>query len=164
MNCRIELRTETKLVGKSLTMSFENNNTVALWKTFMPGRKLISKSKTSDLYSLEIYPRGFFDEFNPSREFQKWAAVEVADEVSIPDGMHSLIIPGGLYAVFVHKGPASEGPKTYSFIFNEWLPGSGYRLDERPHFALMGEKYKNNDPDSEEEIWIPVVPATTASF
>jgi hypothetical protein len=21
---------------------------------------------------------------------------------------------------------------------------------------LLGEKYKNNDPDSEEEIWIPI--------
>jgi AraC family transcriptional regulator len=31
-------------------------------------------------------------------------------------------------------------------------------LDQRPHVEVMGEKYKNNDPDSEEEIWIPIKP------
>jgi len=29
-------------------------------------------------------------------------------------------------------------------------------LDNRPHFEVLGEKYKNGDPESEEEIWIPV--------
>ena len=46
--------------------------------------------------------------------------------------------------------------KTYGFIFNDWLPSSKYVLDTRPHFAVMGSKYRNNDPDSEEELWIPV--------
>ena len=57
---------------------------------------------------------------------------------------------------FLHRGPASEGMKTYQYIFQTWLPVSGYRLDDRPHFAVMGEKYKKEDPDSEEEIWVPV--------
>jgi AraC family transcriptional regulator len=29
-------------------------------------------------------------------------------------------------------------------------------VDLRPHFALMGAKYKMNDSTSEEEIWIPI--------
>jgi len=33
---------------------------------------------------------------------------------------------------------------------------SEFMLDDRPHFALMGDRYKNDDPESEEEIWIPV--------
>lgn len=37
-----------------------------------------------------------------------------------------------------------------------WLPASDYNLDNRPHFEVLGEKYKNNDPTSEEEIWIPI--------
>jgi AraC family transcriptional regulator len=51
---------------------------------------------------------------------------------------------------------ASEAPAFYQYIFNSWLPGSGYRLDNRPHFAVMGEKYKNDDPNSEEELCVPV--------
>lgn len=41
-------------------------------------------------------------------------------------------------------------------IFGVWLPASGYTLDRRPHFEVLGEKYKNADPNSEEEIWIPI--------
>jgi AraC family transcriptional regulator len=26
--------------------------------------------------------------------------------------------------------------------------------DDRPHFEILGDKYKNDHPDSEEEIWI----------
>ncbi|MGK2861531.1 MAG: GyrI-like domain-containing protein [Chitinophagaceae bacterium] len=44
----------------------------------------------------------------------------------------------------------------FSYIFNTWLPPSGYDLDNRPHFEILGEKYKNDDPLSEEEIWIPI--------
>jgi hypothetical protein len=27
-----------------------------------------------------------------------------------------------------------------------------------PHFEVLGDKYKNNDPSSEEEVWIPIKP------
>ena len=70
--------------------------------------------------------------------------------------MQTLVAPAGLYAVFIHRGPPSEGPKTYQHIFGVWLPQSGYVLDERPHFAVMGAKYKHDAADSEEELWIPV--------
>jgi AraC family transcriptional regulator len=35
---------------------------------------------------------------------------------------------------------------------------SAFLLDDRPHFAVMGAKYKSEDPSSEEEIWIPIKP------
>jgi AraC family transcriptional regulator len=157
MECRIDLLQEKKLVGKHLIMSFANNKTKELWQSFMPAKKLITGIKSPDLFSLEVYPAGFFDHFNPANEFQKWAAAEVIGFDCVPEGMESITIPAGLYAVFLHKGLASDGPKTYHYIFNEWLPNSGYKLDNRPHFALMGEKYRNDDPGSEEEIWIPVI-------
>lgn len=28
------------------------------------------------------------------------------------------------------------------------------RVDDRPHFEVLGGKYQNNSPNSEEEIWI----------
>jgi AraC family transcriptional regulator len=43
-------------------------------------------------------------------------------------------------------------------MLTEWLPNSAYALDDRPHFEALGEQYKNNDPNSEEEIWIPIKP------
>jgi AraC family transcriptional regulator len=122
----------------------------------MPYRKDIKNFKGKELYSAEVYEQRYFENFNPQKEFEKWAAVEVTDIESIPEDMELLVSPRGLYAIFIHSGPASEGLKTYQYIFGTWLPGSEYTLDERPHFAVMGEKYKGDDPSSEEEIWIPV--------
>ena len=156
MQPRIEIFSGKKLVGKQVIMSFTENKTFTLWQSFMPRRKEISNNVGSELYSVEIYPPLFYSNFNPSQHFEKWAAVEVANFDAVPNGMETLQIPGGLYAVFIYHGPASEGFKTYQYILQTWLPASGYELDNRPHFAVMGEKYKNDDPDSEEELWIPL--------
>lgn len=157
MQPRIENLPEKKLIGQHLCMSFLNNRTKELWQNFMPRRDEIKNNIGTERYSAEVYPPQFFTNYNPANEFEKWAAIEVTDITNIPVGMKSLIFPKGLYAVFVHKGPASEGAKTYSYIFTSWLPQSSeYLLDNRPHFAVMGERYKPNEAESEEEIWIPV--------
>lgn len=156
MEARIEILSEKKLVGQHIIMSFLENKTFQLWSNFMPQRKEISNTLNSNLYSLEVFPVNYFDNFDAGKSFQKWAAVEVSSFDKVPEEMESLTIPQGLYAIFVHKGPQSEGHKTYHTIFAEWLPKSKYTVDDRPHFAVMDEKYKKEEPDSEEEIWIPV--------
>ncbi len=148
---------EKKLVGRQLTMSFGNNRTFELWRSFMPERKNIKNIAGTDLYSVQVYNDNFdFSKFNPEEEFEKWATIEVNDFSDLPEGMRTLVIPEGLYAVFLHKGPASEGPKTFAYIFGTWLPSSEYVIDSRPHFEILGVRYKNDDPSSEEEICIPV--------
>lgn len=157
MQPRIETLPSKKLIGKRLSMSFANNQTFVLWQSFMPRRKEIVNTLTKDLYSLQIYPDYFdFSSTNLNTTFEKWAAVEVADFIHIPEGLEACELPAGLYAVFEYKGLSSD-TKVYEYIFGVWLPGStNYMLDNRPHFELLGEKYKNNDADSEEEIWIPI--------
>jgi AraC family transcriptional regulator len=71
--------------------------------------------------------------------------------------MEPFRLEGGLYAVFDFKGSGND-KSIFQYIFGTWLPGSDYNLDNRPHFEVLGEKYKNNDPGSEEEIWIPIKP------
>ena len=156
MEARIKILTEKKLIGKHIIMSFVENKTFQLWSSFMPERKEIKNSIDSNLYSLEVFPVGYFNHFDPKNTFEKWAAIEVLDFNEIPPNMKALTIPTGRYAVFIHKGPATAADKTYGFIFTQWLPNSEYDVDDRPHFAVMTEKYKKDDPDSEEEIWIPV--------
>ena len=138
------------------TMTFATMNPAILWSAFMPRKQEIPLMVGTDLYSLEVYPHNFFASMSIDAEFDKWAAVEVSENQYVPDGMETLSVPEGMYAVFVHYGPASEAKATYDAIFRTWLPASGYLLDERPHFAVMGAKYRHNDPQSEEEIWIPV--------
>lgn len=156
MNPRIEISTDKKLVGKRIEMSFSDNRTFELWSAFMPRLKEVNNKIGSDLYSIEVYDSQFFNNFDLNHGFVKWAAIEVTDFNAIPDGLETFELSDGLYAVFTHRGPASKGSDTYQFIFEKWLPNSTYSLDDRPHFALMGEKYKQEDPTSEEEIWIPI--------
>ena len=146
-----------KLIGKHITMSFADNKTFKLWSNFMLQRKLIANAvDPQHMYSLQLYGKDFYTNFSPTRDFEKWAAVEVSDFDIVPEEMDTLIIPAGQYAVFHYKGSHNNGHDVFSYIFGEWLPVSGYELDDRPHFEILGPKYKNGDPDSEEEIWIPI--------
>ena len=152
---RMEALHEKKLVGKKMTMSLTNNKTGELWKCFMQDRKEITNNLGSEMISMKIYGPSYFMDFDPSHEFEKWAAIEVANFGHIPIGMDGFTLPGGLYAVFEYNGSDQDRP-IFQYIFKTWLPNSNYTLDERPHFEILGEKYKNNDPTSEEEIWIPI--------
>jgi AraC family transcriptional regulator len=144
------------LVGARLTMSHINNTTHELWKGFMPLRGTITDSISSDRYSLQMYPENYFEPFNPAAVFEKWAAVEVTSFDDVPAGMETLTLPGGLYAVFQYVGNPANGAKIFQEIFTQWLPQSGYALDNRPHFEILGDKYRNGSNDSEEQIWIPI--------
>jgi AraC family transcriptional regulator len=150
---------EKKLIGKSMVMSLGNDSTFDLWSGFMPLRKEIKNKVGTDLFSLQIFDKSFdFVNFNPEAQFVKWAAVEVSDPSVISDGLKILVLESGLYAVFIHRGSSKEGERTFRYIFEKWLPSSEYAIDNRPHFEILGEKYRNDDPDSEEEVWIPVRP------
>ena len=157
MYLRTEPLSEKKLIGHSLVMSMEADKTPQLWQHFMPQRKLIQHTIGSELYEVLLYDAAVsFSSFTGSTKFEKWAAVEVSNFKEIPKDMKSFTLASGLYAVFLHKGLASDFPATMNYIFGQWLPSSNYQLDRRPHFQVLGEKYKNNDPSSEEEVWIPI--------
>lgn len=155
MQPRIEILKEKKLVGKHLTMSLTVNKTAELWKSFMPRRAEITNNISNDLISLQVYSPNYFAEFNPGNEFEKWATIEVTSFNNVPGDLETFILHGGLYAVFDYKGLNTDS-SIFQYIFGTWIPNSMYLLDDRPHFEVLGEKYKNADPNSEEEIWIPI--------
>ena len=156
MQPRIETLIEKKLIGKRMAMSLSNNKTGELWQSFMLRRREISNNLTSEMFSMHVYDQPVtFGNLN--QEFEKWAAVEVSDFSAIPDGMETFTLKDGLYAVFHYKGSSTD-TKIFQFIFGTWLPNSDYLLDNRPHFEILGDKYKNADPNSEEDIWIPIKP------
>ena len=157
MTPRIETLPATKLIGKKLTTSFADDKTFELWRSFSPRKKEIKNSLNDNLYSVEIYPNtSFYQNFDPTQAFEKWAAIAVSKIEEIPEGMETLALPKGEYAVFHYKGKPSEVMETFKYIYGEWLPNSEYAMDDRPFFALMGAKYKGEHPDSEEEFWIPI--------
>lgn len=156
MISRIETISEIKLVGMSCEMSLSNNNTGVLWGKFMPRKKEIENCIGSELYAMQVYRSPIFKDFNSETIFDQWASVAVTDFNATPADMETHVIPSGLYAVFLHKGLASDFPKTMEYITGTWFPKSAYTWDYRPHFQVMGDKYKKDDPSSEEEIWVPI--------
>jgi len=156
MEPKIEILSEKKLVGKSLQLSFENYRVHELWRAFMPRRREILNSLANELISMAIYSPSFdFKDIDPKVEFQRWAAVEVASFDQIPDGFETYTLTSGLYAIFHYKGLSTD-ISIFKYIFNSWLPNSPYILDSRPHLEILGAKYKNDDPNSEEDICIPI--------
>ena len=157
MQVEIKTFSAKKLIGCKLIMSVIDDRTMQLWQSFMPRKNEINHIASNYLYSVQVFEsEKYFDQFSPEKEFEKWAAVEVSKINGIPQGMDLLELLEGDYAVFNYKGPANAALPFFQYIFQEWIPNSEYAVDNRPHFALMGEKYRGNNPDSEEEIWVPV--------
>ena len=149
-----------KLIGLHLKMSLAQNRTKELWQGFGPRRKEITNNIGPGAYSLQVYEAGSsMSSFNYNTEFEKWAVVEVEDFDSVPDGMDTYTLEGGLYAVFIHKGPVTTFHKTSAFIHTAWFPNSEYVRDERESFEYLDERYLGPmHPDSEEEVWVPIRP------
>jgi AraC family transcriptional regulator len=151
---KIVISKKKKLVGGRLRMSLVTNRTSDLWRSFMPQRGNVQNRISNDLVSMRVYD-GPLRIGDVHQEFDKWAAVEVSGFENIPEEMESVVLVEGLYAVFNYKGLNTD-ERIFVYIFTQWLPNSNYQLDERPYFEILGSKYKNNDPESEEEIWIPL--------
>jgi AraC family transcriptional regulator len=83
-------------------------------------------------------------------------------DAGLQDGIHSLMLGGGLFTVVRHVGPYEGLEEKSDYLYGTWLPGSGHALREVPGF-----NHYLQDPDSlppeqwETDIYLPVQrPAT----
>lgn len=150
----IKIFPATKFIGKNLSYTYDNYRAFELWSSFMPRRKEVRNAVGMELYNIQINPAKF--DFNPKTPFVKWAAIAVENVNFVPEGMETVEIQEGLYAVFNYKGDQNSASAFFNAIYTEWLPNSKFDLDNRPQFEILGEKYKKDAPNSEEEIWIPI--------
>lgn len=154
---RIALQPDKLLVGMAAEMSLNEDATAVLWRRFMPRKKEIQNPLSEVLYSVQNFSGlDGFESFTPETIFEKWAAVEVASRDCVPHEMQLFVLRGGHFAVFDHCGPPSEFSKTLSFIFTQWMPLSGWKLDDREHFEMLLPDWRADDPNVHEEVWIPV--------
>ena len=145
-----------QIIGMHAIMSYTNYDATMVWQRFMPRRKEVSHTLNMDLYSIQVFSKSYWEQFNPSATFTKWVGVPVSQIDRVPIDMDVMIIPAGRYAVFTFVGNEQMAPAFFEKIYGEWLPNSIYDLDDRPHFEILGTKYKRSDPTSEETVWIPI--------
>ena len=73
--------------------------------------------------------------------FDYLTGVEVDAFDGLPEHIGRMRIPEQSYAVFMHEGHASEVGSTWQYIWNTWLPQSGYEDVETPPFELFDERF-----------------------
>lgn len=147
------------LIGMSIETSVGDSQAVHVWKKFMPLQKDVPSTNPGTYYSLQDYPDGYLDKFDPHASFTTWAAKEVDPSLNISDEFSSVVLKGGLYVTFIHKGTAAEIGKSLGYMYGQWIPENGYRIDpERIHFEVLSKNYGGpNNPKSQEEAWIPII-------
>ncbi len=144
------------LVGHKVSSSLVVDNTSTLWRGFLPRSANILHRKTQDLISMQVYPEGYFEAFDPRTNFEKWAVAEVDNMNGQAADMHKFLLTGGEFVVFLFEGSRADVPDVYHYIFNVWLPASAYTLDHRPHFEVLGKDYDARAQTSREHLYIPV--------
>lgn len=151
----IRTATPKLLVGLGCEMSHDTDATGELWRAFRPRIMEVPNRASDEMISMSVYPSSARDVYDPEVSYWKWAAVEVLDHDHVPEGMEPYTLDGGTYAVFMHRGPASD-VGIFRHIFGVWLPASDYVLAHREHFEVLPAGYDPLSPDATEEIWIPV--------
>jgi len=145
------------LVGLKIKTNLMEDKAGDLWREFVSRTKEIQNIKGNGYYSLQFYNKNFPKNFNNKTNFDKWAALEVGEIDELPEGMQRVEIEKGKYAIFTYKGKSQGISTLMEYIYGPWLQESEFQIDNRAHFEYMGENYLGpNDPESEEEVWIPI--------
>ncbi len=92
----------------------------------------------------------------PEGEFQYLCSVEVAGDENLPEGMTTWELPEQTYAVFAHKGAREGLADTYNYIYQSWLPQSGYELTGAPDFEMYTNEFHDFAEDSVLYLYVPV--------
>ncbi|MGW7515475.1 AraC family transcriptional regulator [Streptomyces sp. NPDC054796] len=72
-----------------------------------------------------------------------------------PEGMATLPVPAGTWAVFTTSGPAPEAVQAlWRDVFTEWFPSNPYR--SRPGPEILRTRMSADGSEADAELWLPV--------
>ncbi|WP_378186002.1 GyrI-like domain-containing protein [Aquimarina sp. W85] len=144
---------ERYLLGRSLQITTGSPELQKHWKSFITDLVRHFGEKPSEFYAVHEYDTGF----SGIGVYTTWATIPYVKNLSGLKDMNKVKIEKGVYAIFTHHGPTSTFYKTLNYIHNDWLPKSGYSINQRKHFEYMGKEYLGpENPLSKELIYIPV--------
>ena len=120
----------------------------SLWQKFITGdyANKIPDKLGNDIYAVYHSYEGDF-----TKPFSYFIGCKTDGDASVPNGMDSLVIPGGYYKIFLAKG------KMPDCIADTWrqIWQSGINRAYSADFEVYGEKSKNWN-DAEVEVFISV--------
>ncbi|HEX5543360.1 MAG TPA: AraC family transcriptional regulator [Micromonospora sp.] len=79
----------------------------------------------------------------------------VVTNAAPPDGMESLAVPAGTWAVFESSGPVPQAIQyLWRDVFTQWFPSNPYQ--SRPGPEILRTRLSQDGAEAEAELWIPV--------
>ena len=94
--------------------------------------------------------------FDADGFFDYLCAVQVADDMELPEGMEFLAVPAQCYVVFHHTGHVAEIRSVFAAIWGGWFPQSGQRPANGATLEVYGPEFDPRTGLGGFEIWIPV--------
>lgn len=88
--------------------------------------------------------------------FEYVCGFKVSKVDDLPEGMVARMVPASRYAIFAHRGLLDTLSKTYEYIYQTWLPQSGYELTGGPDFEFYNEEFDITSPNSVFYIYVPI--------
>lgn len=129
----------------------------ALWHRFINRITEVENRAGDANYGLVLTPP--VGERSHPDELLYVAGTVVSGVSSVPEGMVRHEVPATTYAVFTHRGPIGNLPKTVRFAMEVWLPRSEYRFN-RIEVERYDHRFSIESPqESEMETWLGIVPA-----
>ena len=147
-------REELKVVGIKIRTTVDNSKIPQLWNYFVPRIDELSEVAVPECSLGICLYEG--EEFVDGEEFSYLAAVVVKNDSMIPEGMEYYVIPKTKVAVFTHTGSTDNLAETYNYIFEEWLPQSGYQVAEADDLEWYDNRFTYGSEDSQMDIHIPI--------
>ena len=145
-----------RVVGIACQNTMKNNIIPSLWNEF---DIMICDKITECLNPGTAFGICFYQDqsvVNEDTPFTYLAGVEFPLEKAVPEGLEYRDISDADYAVFEHCGSLDTLSQTYSFIYKEWLPNSGFQRKKSDDFELYDHRFQFGTEKSIMEIWVPI--------
>jgi AraC family transcriptional regulator len=147
---RIEKQGPLTVVGLSRQQSLANMQAIpGQWQQFMTMYEDIDNK-------VETIPVSVTTGMDGDGHFSYLTGVIVSSAGSPPKGLVALSVPAQTYAVFPHAGHVSEIAKTYTAIWDRWVPQSGKVVSDGPWLEKHLPTFNTRTGLGGIEIWIPV--------
>ncbi|CAN5664737.1 hypothetical protein BH10BAC5_BH10BAC5_28740 [soil metagenome] len=143
-----------KAVGMKVTGQNMNNEISNMWKEYFSKSQSLKNVKEGGYYYGVCSP---MSQNTKEKGFDYIACREVNNFNDVPEGMVTVDIPEGKYAMFTYKGNIMKISTIYNYIFGEWVKKTDMKPDnDRNDFELYDERFKGEEDDSELDIYIPI--------
>ncbi|MER8016407.1 AraC family transcriptional regulator [Streptomyces griseoluteus] len=97
------------------------------------------------------------DDLDPSRaegtELDYWHGVVTSS--AAPEGLATLAVPAGTWAMFAVSGPMPQAVQTlWRDVFTQWFPSNPY--ESRPGPEILRIRPSGDGSEADAELWLPV--------